>query len=220
MLGSLAGEGGGASAYFNMVEPEKTAALAQAFRPGDVFFDVGANVGFYTVLASRLLGPRGKVIAFEPSVTNLVYLHRHVRLNKARNVLIVPAACSDVPSLEAFDAGPNRAMGHLVKKGPTGNAGEGELSLVPTVTVDAAVQKLGFSPDVLKIDVEGAEVSVLRGAEATIRSKKPEIFLEVHSPDLRSACLEILGPLGYTFRTLSRDDAASAEDILASTRGG
>ena len=213
LLGSMAGEGGGASVYFNMMEPEKTAALVEALRPGAVFFDVGANIGFYSIVASRILGPAGKVVAFEPSVTNLAYLHRHVELNRATNVLIVPAACADRQSLELFDAGRNRAEGHIAES--VGSASTGPYALAPTTTVDAAVGKLGMEPDVLKIDVEGAEVSVLRGAQSMLRRKRPVIFLEVHSDTLRSACLEILQPLGYSFQTLSRDEATTVEDLVA-----
>jgi hypothetical protein len=66
VLGSLAGEGGGASVYLNQVERHQTAALVDVLRSGQIFFDIGANVGYYTVLGSRLVGVSGSVLAFEP----------------------------------------------------------------------------------------------------------------------------------------------------------
>jgi len=77
--------------------------------------------------------------------------------------------------------------------------------IVPTVTVDAVVELIGFSPDVLKIDVEGAEFRVLQGAYDTLTKTSPIIFLSVHSSDLRSACLNYLRELGYVFEVLTDD---------------
>jgi FkbM family methyltransferase len=57
-----------------------------ALRPGNVFFDIGANVGYYSLLGARLVGPRGRVVALEPVVRNVAFLHRHIVLNKAGNV--------------------------------------------------------------------------------------------------------------------------------------
>ncbi len=89
ILGSMAGHGGGASVYFNKLEPEQTDAMLQEMREGQVFFDIGANVGYYSILASKIVGKTGTVVACEPVVRNLTYLQRHVELNKADNVRIL-----------------------------------------------------------------------------------------------------------------------------------
>src|SRR5574341_250760 len=89
VLGSLAGKGGGASVYFNMVEPEQTSCFAETLKKGMVFFDIGANVGYYTILAAQLVGPTGRVFAFEPVIRNIVYLYRHTILNRVKNVTIL-----------------------------------------------------------------------------------------------------------------------------------
>jgi FkbM family methyltransferase len=180
-----------------------------------VVFDVGANVGCYTILSSRLVGSGGRVLAFEPVVRNLAYLYRHVYLNRARNVTILPVACSDTLSLSDFLLETDCGLGHL----DDGGAGRpvaihNGRTLVPTVTVDGVVERLGVAPDVMKIDAEGAEFKVLQGAQATLRTALPTIFLSVHSADLRSACLNYLGALQYVPRPLGADGANATEYVF------
>ncbi|MDP2885470.1 MAG: FkbM family methyltransferase [Ignavibacteria bacterium] len=217
ILGTSSGEGGGATVYFNMSEPEQTSALIDTLKNGQVFFDIGANVGYYTILGSRIVGSQGKVFAFEPVIRNLAYLYRHTVLNKASNVTIISAACSDTSSLTIFSAGPNFATGHITNNIRLETGASEPAFPVPTVTVDAIVQLLGVSPDVIKIDVEGAEFSVLRGAQATLRKAKSKIFLSTHSDMLRSTCLEYLRGLGYTYEVLSQDKNTPSEFLAKYT---
>jgi FkbM family methyltransferase len=205
ILGSLSGDGGGGSVYFNMIETEQTVSFVNTLRAGQVLFDIGANVGYYTILGARLVGSQGKVIAVEPVIRNLVYLYKHTLLNKASNVFIIPAACSDTSSLAAFSLGQDYSTGCLANHHQAGNTSERASFLVPTITVDAIVQQLGSCPDVIKVDVEGAELSVLKGAQVTLREAKPRVLLSTHSAALRLNCLEYLTELGYTFEVLSRD---------------
>jgi FkbM family methyltransferase len=161
-------------------------------------------VGYYTILASRLVGPQGSVIAIEPVIRNLFFLYQHIILNKAHNVTIVSTACADTLSVLGFSSGVNYAQGHLVSENENEEKGvRNNAAIVPTVTVDAVVKQLGFSPDVIKIDVEGAEYLVLKGAHTTILEAKPRIFLSVHSELLRSTCLKYLEGLGYKSKMLA-----------------
>jgi len=197
ILGTLGGKGGGGTVYFNMLEPEQTAAFAKSLKPSYTFFDVGANVGYYTVLGSKLVGDKGKVIAFEPLVRNISYLYRHIVLNKLKNVILIPSACADEISLATFSAGPNTAMGHISENNGNNDKTEEKLTVVPVLTLDAVAEKLNCKPNVLKIDVEGAEVAVLHGAQNILRQAKPKIFLSVHSDVLKSQCLEYLYGFNY-----------------------
>lgn len=211
ILGALAGKGGGASVYFNMIEIEQTEAFINALRTGNILFDVGANVGYYTILGSRLVGPEGKVIAVEPVIRNLIHLYKHTLLNKANNVSIIPAACSDNLSLASFLNGENFATGRLANRRGEGNSWDRASILVPTVTIDAIAQQLQANPDVIKVDVEGAELSVLKGAQVTLQKAKPHVFLSTHSEVLRTNCLEYLTGLGYTIEVLSQDKENPSE---------
>lgn len=211
ILGALEGEGGGGSVYFDLVEPEQTSRFAETLKKGDIFFDVGANVGYYTVLGSRLVGTSGLVVAFEPSARNLAHLYNHIEINKLENVRLIASACSDEISLAAFSAGPNTAMGHLTEPGSNGDTPAKNLMLVPTVTLDAVTERLGVVPDVLKIDVEGAELAVLNGAQMKVLPAKPKIFLSLHSKQLRTDCLNFLKKFGYQFEPLGEDEENTME---------
>jgi FkbM family methyltransferase len=210
ILGTLAGEGGGATVYFDMVEPLQTQSFIKIIKPGDIIFDVGANVGYYTALGSKLTGAQGKVYSFEPSIRNISYLYRHVEINKLNNVTIIPSACSDSPSILNFIESSNTATGRLENSEISGTSGT-KVTIIPTVTLDAIADKIKKLPNVLKIDVEGAEVAVLKGAEKIISVAKPAIFLSVHSEKLRTTCLTYLRTFGYEFEPLQEDVHNSME---------
>ena len=214
-LGSIAGHGGGGSVYFGMIEPHQTNAFIETLREGQTVFDLGANVGYYSILASRLIGTKGRVVSFEPSVRNLSLLYGHLRANRAENVMLIPAACSDTHHLALFSSGSNYAMGHLVngEEAPTDRI---QVTAVPCLTVDEVVERLNLSPDVMKIDVEGAEFGVLKGAAKTLADCRPTIFLSVHSDELRESCSRMLEELGYTVETINQEDPY---ELLAKHKG-
>jgi FkbM family methyltransferase len=214
VLGALEGAGGGGSVYFDLVEPEQTKVFAENIKANDVFFDVGANVGYYTVFGSRLVGEGGRVVAFEPVVRNLAHLYRHIAVNKLKNVSVIPSACSDEISLAAFSSGQNTAMGHLESDSQKSARAE-DLTLVSTVTLDAVAGKLGLTPNAIKIDVEGAELAVLRGAKEKILPAKPKIFLSLHSEKLRADCLAYLENFGYKFEPLGADENDAMEFLCS-----
>ncbi len=203
---------GGGSVYFNLIEPVQTEKFVRHVRPGHVLFDIGANVGYYTLLGSRLVGTAGIVVAVEPTPRNVAYLWRHLRLNNACNTKIIAAACSDEITLAHFHDRGNASEGHLTF-GPGGAPGtmQTTTALVPAVTVDMIVDRLGVAPDVIKLDVEGAELAVLKGASQTLRRRKPEIFLSAHTPELRKACLALLADFGYQWERLDSSDAEGSE---------
>ncbi|HEY3350319.1 MAG TPA: FkbM family methyltransferase [Thermoanaerobaculia bacterium] len=202
--------------YLNQMERDQTAALVGTLRPGQLFFDIGANVGYYTVLGSRLVGQSGSVLAFEPVLRNLSCLHRHLILNDCRNVSVVAAACSNSLALANFSAGSNFATGYLEPTSELESLPDpSRWTLVPTVTVDGVAVRIGASPDVIKIDVEGAELDVLRGAEAVLKAKHPRIFLSIHSDELRRTCLAFLSGFGYQPSPLVPGEANPTEYLLA-----
>lgn len=197
-LGAIPGPSRGASVYAGSMEPFQSRLIAEKVRPQSVFFDIGANIGFYTILASRLVGPGGTVCAFEPVMRNLAFLYRHIKTARCENVAIIPAACSDRLGISRFEFGENAAVGHLSSIGGRSAALTFRSeALVPTITVDAFVAASGLRPDVMKIDVEGAEYELLLGARGTIKELRPVIFLSTHSGQLRQQCLEYLAGLGY-----------------------
>ncbi len=163
-------------------EPETWALIRSEVRPGDSVADIGCYIGMYAIALARYVGRSGRVYAFEPNVTNCDETRRHLKLNHVEErVELVPAALGDRDSKVPFNSSAG-IQGHITL------TPDDESSLVPCMRLDTFLA--GRSLDVLKIDVEGYEEFVLRGAAALLgsRERKPRaIFIEVHPyawPDL------------------------------------
>jgi FkbM family methyltransferase len=159
-------------------------------RPGGVFYDLGANVGYFTLIAARLVGAEGHVRAYEPLPTNAAALRRSVALNGLSNVTVIEAAVASAVGTASFQPGPT---------GQDGRLGAGDLE-VQTRAVDADVQDGAPPPSVVKIDVEGAEHDALLGMRATLTEHRPVIVCEMHDDpwDLdQNPVPVLLSGLGY-----------------------
>jgi FkbM family methyltransferase len=200
VAGAAAGPGKGLSVLVNASEPGQAALADQLALPESVCFDIGANAGFYSLIFAR----RARVVySFEPLPRNLRFLTRLVELNRLKNVRIVPGAVSDAPGIAMLSEGSTPAEAALSENGN---------QPVLTTTCDTFVQETGTLPDVVKVDVEGAEAHVLRGAASTFKKHHPAILLSIHSDTLREECLSILESLGYNrFNPL---DTSCIEDAM------
>lgn len=187
-------------------EPEQTRLFEAHVGPGATVLDVGAHVGYYTLLSAVLAGPTGRVVAFEPSPENAAFLLRHVRINRLENVRVEQAAVSDRAGTARFGSGSGSGTGHLAEAG--------ELT-VRTVTVDEVCAEHGLSPDAIKIDVEGAEASVLRGARETLAGARPVVFLSTHGPEAHRDSLDLLRGLGYRLSPILGGDLVTTAEVLA-----
>lgn len=98
-------------------EPTQSAAFQRLITPGSVVFDVGAHVGYYSVLSSGLAGPSGKVFAFEPLPANLEYLRRHLKLNDCKNVRVLRHCVGAASSMASFDDSRGSGVGRLSSGG-------------------------------------------------------------------------------------------------------
>ena len=215
LLGATAGDAGGVSVHLGLQEVEQTRCLTGLLHPGEVFFDVGANVGFYSLLASRIVQSSGRVVAFEPLPRNLAFLYRHLQLNHATNATISPVACADRLGTELFFPGENNALGRLAEDTAEDKQTPRNALLVATVSLDDAVDRLGLRPNVVKIDVEGAELRVLKGATRTLREARPSLLLSVHSDELRTSCLRYLADVGYEAEPLNARSGETATEFVA-----
>ena len=183
--------------WLGSFEPEEQRRFVAFVRPGMTVYDLGANVGFYTLLASRLVGPRGRVVAVEPLPRNVRYLERHVVANGAANVTVVNAAVSDVPGLGRFTDDASASENHLDDRGSIP---------VEMVTLEEIAKRHG-PPDLIKMDVEGAEHLVITGGKSLLRRQRPTIFLSLHTETARLACAELCLELGYAIAPLVSDEA-------------
>jgi FkbM family methyltransferase len=185
-------EGGG--------EPEVQAALQQYLRPGMVFYDIGANIGFFSLLASRIVGKDGRVIAFEADPEIAARLRLHVRRNDFLALSIEQSAVWSEASMVLFERtdpamSPDRGLGHVVSKSA------GDTIQVNAVSLDEYV-RTAPAPDFLKCDVEGAEVEVFRGAQRLLTEKRPIILCEMHSKENHRVLLEEFARFGYTCKCI------------------
>ena len=192
-------------AYFGIWEPSLTAWLAQRLKPGDTFVDVGANIGYFTLLASQLVGRSGRVIAIEPSPANLELLEQNVSANRAANVRIIPAAVSDAVSELTLYADGVNGMTTLDAKW----AGLHSLPATAKVPVAPLPDLVGDErPAVIKIDVERHELPVLRSA-APLLGRCPAVAVEVLEANVSSA-LTLMAPFGYEPLEMPNDYSVAA----------
>ncbi len=185
--------------------------FAEAIRPGDTVFDIGANLGLTALIASARTGPQGHVVAFEPSPPNVAILNYRLKKNGAENVAVEPScvgSTSGTTELSLIDDGihSSNSMTFSRKSNVPYIGNTVKQVVVPITTIDAFCAKSGLTPQVLKIDVEGAELEVLLGAVETIRRVRPIILMGVHPfwwPDDQppSALTRFLESVNYSTRT-------------------
>lgn len=151
-------------------------------REGDVVWDIGANVGLFTFAAANLSGPKGFVLAVEADVWLGDLLRQSVSTKPATSapVEVLSSAASDAVGTQQFNiAARGRSTNHLAEvHGSTQTGGVRNSVLVETVTLDSLLEKYD-APKVLKIDVEGAELQVLKGAHELLSKHKPTVLCEV-----------------------------------------
>jgi FkbM family methyltransferase len=158
--------------------PEEYRAFRAAVRPGAIVLDVGANVGSYTLLFAMWAGDTGRVFAFEPAPEARDGLRMHVALNGlAGRVEIVAAAAARTVGTARFRI--DGASGANAIAADLHAAAAGYID-VETTTIDAFCERHGARPDVVKIDVEGAELDVLTGARRVLAQPDLQAFLEFH----------------------------------------
>jgi FkbM family methyltransferase len=173
---------------------------------GQVVYDVGANVGFYSLLAARCVGATGRVFAFEPLPENLEYLKRHVTLNALDQIAIEPVAVCEVTTTLQFTRGNNSCTGRLDTVG--------DLKVKALALDDFVFDEGHPPPDLVKIDVEGAEVRVLQGARRLLEGRRPLLFLATHGAARYQECCTLLRDAGYRWEGIDGEAGAGATELL------
>lgn len=184
-------------------EPEVQATLETHLRPGMAFYDIGANIGFYSLLAARLVGETGHIVAFEADPEVAERLREHVKRNHFSNISVVQKAVWSESRMVSFartdpKLSPDRGLGHVVDASAPGNCEVQAISLddfLPT----------SFRPDFLKCDVEGTEVEVFRGARRLLTECRPVVLCEMHSEENRHTLLMEFADLGYNCQSLDQN---------------
>jgi FkbM family methyltransferase len=164
-----------------------------------VVYDVGANIGYISLLLANAVGANGQVFAFEALPKNLHRLQENITINNLdQRVIVVPVAIADKSGLMPFLVGPSGGMGKL--EGSAGREGlaYNESIEVLSISLDDFVYKQDHAiPNVIKIDIEGGEVMALKGMQQLLAESKPVIFMELHGNEAARITWDILSSLGY-----------------------
>ncbi len=193
-------------------EPQITRTIAEAVRPGQIAWDCGTHIGFYTVILASRVGPRGTVVAFEPDVKNCRRTERNVALNRLENVTIVQKAVGAPLGMVSFRSTGDH-VSHIegayvgleseaMKKPPD----DAQLLVVECISPDEAIGRLGVpSPDFIKLDLEGAEAGALAHMDAVIAATRPTMLVELHNKQCEQALFAFAAKHGYALQdALSR----------------
>ena len=168
------------------IDPNEFVLLDKLLLPGMVFLDVGANEGLYSLFASVRVGPSGSVWAFEPSKREIERIAANLELNNLRNVHSLPIALADRDGEGSLLIAGYEHEGHNTLGGFVYDTVLQEEYLVPLRRLDSVVDEWKIDRvDFIKIDVEGAELKVLAGAQETLQRCRPLILFEANSPALQ-----------------------------------
>jgi FkbM family methyltransferase len=186
----------GKSLFIGEFEKQEIQIVENLLKKGDTFVDIGANGGFYTVIASKIVGNSGHVYAFEPGIEELELLRKNISSNNLNNVTIIEKAVSNIKGTTQFAISKDGAMNSLLKTDHPDQKVK-EWRDVEVTTLDDTVEELSIKKvDFIKIDVEGAEKLVFEGANYTLFSDKNAVILfescSVNAPSFGYSTEELL----------------------------
>lgn len=185
-------------------EPEVLSAVTSTVTKGMTVIDIGAHIGYYTLLFAKLVGASGRIISFEPLPQNFALLKENVALNHLDNVLVLPQAIfsrDEEILISVPDDQPYSGQASVAQR-------QGSVHFqVPALTLDSYCATASVQPDFLKMDVEGAEYDVLLGARETIVRCHPKLLIELHHFDGNidaHPAPKLLNSWGYSVQWLER----------------
>ena len=204
--------------YLGIYESDTLRVAETKIRPQDIVYDIGANAGYLTMAFARKCRC---VHAFEPLERNIHRWKKHMEANRVTNAILHPYAISDCDRELIFAVG-HSAFSNRYERG------ESEVGGVSVAgrSLDSLVGNRELPPpDVIKIDVEGAELDVLHGAANTIEAYRPLIFLathDCHNPGVQESCLSHLNSIGYQCQETSEVKVISglSDYICVPLQGG
>lgn len=172
-------------------------------KPDTVLYDVGANVGYHSLVANSII-QNGTIYAFEPMPFVRAIFEKHIQLNcrliGKNKISVLPMAISNETKEVEFSNDPTYRDGNTYITESYVFKGTGDTIKVPCQSIDGFIAQGYKIPDIIKIDVEGAEHDVLLGAKKTLHQYKPNILLATHDchlPGVQQKCVDFLNELGY-----------------------
>jgi FkbM family methyltransferase len=184
--------------WLGTYEPELQSAIRQLIPPGAVIFDVGANIGYVSLLLAKAAGEAGRVFAFEALPSNVDQLHCNIALNSMEKlVTVIDRAVTQAPGPVRFLIHASGGMGKVAGSAGRQDNYESEIT-VPGISLDEFVYGQGNPPPkVVKMDIEGGEVLALPGMRRVLTEARPLMLMELHGPESCRAAWETLTESGY-----------------------
>ena len=184
--------------WLGTYEPELQAALHKLIPAGAVIFDVGANIGYISLLLAKAAGANGKVIAFEALPSNVEQLQHNVKLNgMERRVSVIACAVTQAPGPVQFLVHTSGGMGKAAGSAGRKDKYQSEVT-VPGISLDEFVFGQGNPPpQIVKMDIEGGEVLALPGMQRVLTEVRPLMLMELHGPESSRVAWETLTSAGY-----------------------
>jgi len=174
-------------------EPEVSLFLMRVLRDGDFFVDIGAHVGYFSILAAKLVGKKGQVVSFEPEDNNFEHLQSNIALNDLSNITLFQRPVTEKTEMRTFYINSDGDGGHALWDpglfpGNERSKAKPQPRNVETITLDAVLSDKVVKnfPKIIKIDTEGAEKNVLEGARVILQEGRvPFVICELHEFGLR-----------------------------------
>ncbi len=191
--------------FFKPYEPDKQFALSKFLRNNSIFFDIGANVGMHSLYALKSF-PGVKIVAFEPFPKNVSYLKEVISRNKIINIDLIPCAVGNSTGKIYFEEGATNLQGKI--------SNEKSNIEVSIISLDYYISQSNLVPDLIKVDVEGAEIEVLKGSKQLLSKHSPIWVIELHNQEQCKLVSEFFADKNYKLlRIVGDNDLFSLIDI-------
>jgi FkbM family methyltransferase len=205
---------------FGQYEPHVVRELLSISEPVKVAYDIGAHVGFMTLALAERLDSDGRVFAFEPEPENIAIMRQLIIQNGLqRLVCMIPIALGNANGEQNLINWKSSSMYFLESALDGQDINDCPSMMVTTLTLDAFVfEQSNPAPDILKIDVEGAEALVVQGGLRTLDVYSPKLLIEIHGPQNAKKMWSLVQPLNYSWRHLTpkKQEKVSSEEELFS----
>jgi FkbM family methyltransferase len=180
--------------WLGTYEMELQQAVADWVKPGMVAYDLGANIGYVSLLLARAVGPTGKVFAFEALPANQERLTDNLNLNSIKNIKLISKAVADKSGTIAFMVHSSSGMGKIFE-----SDGEhlNKISVEAVSIDDFVFQNNNPGPQLIKMDIEGGEVLALGGMARLLKEIRPVLLIELHGKQATEAAWQILHEASY-----------------------
>jgi FkbM family methyltransferase len=190
-------------------DPDVQFAMGRLLQPGMTVYDIGANVGFTAVIAARQVASEGKVVCFEPLAGNAAQIQHNAELNQFTNIEVRQLALGPSDGAAEFRVSESPTWGRLAMAGAAPR--QRGIEQVVVRSLDSLAGSEGLPPpQVIKLDVEGAEADVIAGGKQLIATARPVMVIELHHT--YAAVLDVLSGLDYTVQPLTRGGELAAHD--------